>query len=201
MKQHSFSPGAGRCCSVHSFLSKQLRAAILSHQSYSAEATEHWNMGKAGFSAQKSFLSLLFLPGLRQMYVPSSSWSREGAQTFGSRAPQQLIFHHPGGFSIYLCRSFLNLPAHYPSIISVYSSLYFMDKCTEGVLWLWPAHPSHFSGSIISSGYFQGHIHSLMINQVFSGTCPDLSYRQLVDHMKTKRPLLSVNYLFSQGYC
>lgn len=73
--------------------------------------------------------------------------------------------------------------------------LWHSTRGTGGVL------TSHLRGSIISSSYFQGHIYSLMINQVIPGTCPDISsHRQLLDHIGAKRPLISANKFCVCGY-
>lgn len=114
MRHHGFSQGAGRCWPIHSFLSKQPRAAILSHQSRCApEDTEHWDVWKDGDGAQQSFRSLLS-PGVRQMYVPHRAGREQQgpAQAFGSRPSQQLLFHHLEDF-LYLCKPSVNLLAHY----------------------------------------------------------------------------------------
>lgn len=95
MRHLGFSQGAGRCWPVHSFSSKQPRAAILSHQSHSTcEATEHRDMWKAGAGAQQSFRCLL------STWCEADVWAgreQQGpAQAFGSRPP--LFFCHSLNF-------------------------------------------------------------------------------------------------------
>lgn len=137
MRHPSFSQGAGRCCPVRSFPTKQHRAAVLSHQSHSTpEASEQWNTWKAGAGAQEespSWASSFSLVGGWCTCPAACGEGREQegpARTFGSRRPQRLIFHHPGGFSMCLCKYFVNLPAHYSSIVRVYSFTYFIG-CTD----------------------------------------------------------------------
>ena len=134
IRHPSFSQGAGKCCPVHSF-----PASSTKQPSFPTRATLLLKPQSTGMCerlgpvpespTRASSFSLMWgrhtCPAAR-----GAGREHEGpAQTFGSRPLQQLIlYHHLGGFSTYLCEPFDNLPAHYASIVSVYSFMYFMDQ-------------------------------------------------------------------------